>query len=482
MTDFRISGRSPVADGVNAATHKLLLDSGSPPYATLTPPKLSGVLNVQHYGAVPDGSTDSTSAIQAALDAALDGSVVFFPGGVYVITAALLVPSNITLLGGGGVSIKRGASGLNNMLRNGATDQGAYGGNTGITIENLAFDIAGSVYSTQCTAVAFGHCTGIRVIGCSFDDGYDWHGLELNACQDVIVDGCRFNSFSSVDENEEMLQLDLMKGSGQWPWDTGTTVYDDTPCVDVLITGCKFYDGATAIGTHSTTPGNTHKRITISDCHFTDMDHHAIRSPSWEQVIVAGCHFYDLEIGIEIASEAGEPLADYTISRCSFEDVSKTASTGRAIHLEGQADGTGTIRRISISDINILTCSRHGIGIDYCDEVAISNVHVNAADQVGVFIYRTNKATVQGVTCVGCGAGTVSAEDITVGSGAVNPSGGNDTEDVVVMGCCCEGLQIRGETTRTRAANNVLSTVLDIDVSAAEARTNGNWVSGTWTP
>ena len=63
--------------------------------------------DVRDYGAVGDGSTDSTSAIQAALDAAAaaKGGVVFFPSGVFKISAALDLGSNthhnVTIQGSG---------------------------------------------------------------------------------------------------------------------------------------------------------------------------------------------------------------------------------------------------------------------------------------------------------------------------------------------------------------------------------------------
>lgn len=65
--------------------------------------------NVRAFGAVGDGTTDDTSAIQGAIDQAVsDGAttannarVIYFPGGVYGISSRLLVPTNITFVGDG---------------------------------------------------------------------------------------------------------------------------------------------------------------------------------------------------------------------------------------------------------------------------------------------------------------------------------------------------------------------------------------------
>lgn len=71
--------------------------------------KGSQVFNVKAYGAMGNGSTDDTAAVQSAISAcyAAGGGIVFFPAGNYLITPpsttipALTVPSNVTLQGVG---------------------------------------------------------------------------------------------------------------------------------------------------------------------------------------------------------------------------------------------------------------------------------------------------------------------------------------------------------------------------------------------
>ena len=59
-----------------------------------------GVFNVRAYGAVGNGTTDDTAAIQAALDAMpADGGKLFFPLGAYKITAPLVLDLGVTVEG-----------------------------------------------------------------------------------------------------------------------------------------------------------------------------------------------------------------------------------------------------------------------------------------------------------------------------------------------------------------------------------------------
>lgn len=66
-----------------AATVKARLDNGLPLY------------NVKDYGAVGNGSTDDTTAVQAAITACdgAGGGIVYYPAGTYKITATLTVPT-----------------------------------------------------------------------------------------------------------------------------------------------------------------------------------------------------------------------------------------------------------------------------------------------------------------------------------------------------------------------------------------------------
>lgn len=91
--------------------------------------KQTAVTNVKNYGALGDGTTDDSSAIQAAFDAAENGAVVF-PPGTYFIGTDVLPKSNTRIIGMGGV-LKLGGheavmllSDVENILVDGLTIDG----------------------------------------------------------------------------------------------------------------------------------------------------------------------------------------------------------------------------------------------------------------------------------------------------------------------------------------------------------------------
>jgi hypothetical protein len=108
--------------------------------------KLSDTLSVKDFGAIGDGTTDDTVAIQAAIDAGeFINKAIYFPNGSYLISATLNLPNNITLYGETqrkindgantyGVSIKT-ASNITMMQTTAVLPDFTYG----IKIENISF-------------------------------------------------------------------------------------------------------------------------------------------------------------------------------------------------------------------------------------------------------------------------------------------------------------------------------------------------------
>ncbi len=136
-------------------------------------------INVKDYGATGGGVTNDAAFIQIAINTAagLGGGVVYFPPGMYMINATLLINgNNITLEGSGFGSVIKLMSGANCTMVSTPTD--ALNGTEYTTIRNLYFD--GDKFGQ--TLAAAGTCHGVRLFGskfgcienCYFDDVRDW--------------------------------------------------------------------------------------------------------------------------------------------------------------------------------------------------------------------------------------------------------------------------------------------------------------------
>ena len=96
-----LSSGSQVVTGINALN----------PIARTLQDKLDDIVSVKDFGALGDGSTDDTVAIQRAINSIFNTAssstlynhhrTVYFPAGVYIISSALLLPPYTRVLGEG---------------------------------------------------------------------------------------------------------------------------------------------------------------------------------------------------------------------------------------------------------------------------------------------------------------------------------------------------------------------------------------------
>ena len=75
--------------------------------------KLNQTVSVKDFGAVGDGVTDDTAAIQAAINASVGGGTLLLPVGTYLVSATLIFTSVITFQGQGVGSVILAASTMN---------------------------------------------------------------------------------------------------------------------------------------------------------------------------------------------------------------------------------------------------------------------------------------------------------------------------------------------------------------------------------
>lgn len=213
------------------------------------------------YGAIGDGTTDDTTALQNAINQ--KGLIKFASGKNYKITSTLRLKKD-TILDLNGATITSTAK---RMLFNFLTTDTftAYNGNGNITIENGTL-IGGSI--------AFGHGENIKFENVTFLNCMNDHIMEVCACKNYVVESCRFigmaDSRTSV---YEYINLD-MAIHGAFPHlPDGSAFYDGMKNDGVKVNNCyfslgegAFAYGFNAMGVHGGGGVSTpHKNITFTN-------------------------------------------------------------------------------------------------------------------------------------------------------------------------------------------------------------------------
>lgn len=224
---------------------------------------VSAYTSVKDFGAKGDGVTDDASAIRSALASlSSTGGVIYFPVGTYLVKSAVLFYSNQILLFEHGATIKQGAA-IDSLMRNYSTTSiGGYDGTHDSMIIGATFD--GGTYTTNNTLLGFCHAKNITIRDCKFKNAYgNWHDLEINSSQYVLVENCDFDGSRKTGQNGENLQFDGAGSTSYYPW--GDIKIDSTVCQYIEIRGCHFHGNtiSPAIGNHS---DMAHEFVRIHDC------------------------------------------------------------------------------------------------------------------------------------------------------------------------------------------------------------------------
>jgi pectate lyase-like protein len=127
--------------------------------------------NVKDYGAAGNGVADDTSEIQAAITASPStGGTVYFPPGTYRLSSALVLKSNLVLMGAGPTMSVLQGNGAITILTKFVSSDGAT--ITDLTIQGLGFDLNGYNATNFSYGIAINTTTvrRIRIIGNRFFD------------------------------------------------------------------------------------------------------------------------------------------------------------------------------------------------------------------------------------------------------------------------------------------------------------------------
>jgi hypothetical protein len=246
-------------------------------------------VSVRMYGATGDGSTDDRAAIQSALDSAY--GTIYFPEGTYLIStvnpdvsgAGLRIPSNKRLVLAPGATVKRGTNSITGLILNKADGvTSGYAANTNIIIEGGGtVDANGLSFTTNCTAIAFGHASDIVLRDIAIVNVPLFHAVELNAVRYASLARLRIDGVPA----NEAIQLDAMSSSGVFPW---FGPYNSAKCAEVTIADSHFTNCGIAIGNHGVPSADG---VRILGNTMTSTTAAAIKPRGWTSVLIEGNRF-----------------------------------------------------------------------------------------------------------------------------------------------------------------------------------------------
>jgi len=357
-------------------------------------PQPPGSISVLSYGADPTGQTDSTTAIQNAINAgSAEGKTVYIPPGNYTVTAHLIV-NNVTLTGAGEWYSVLGGNGVGvfgNMPPNPSTNVhlsnfAIYGQVQARVDADDFMGIGGALQDSTISNVWIQHVqAGIWMTG-PFSD------LKISnvRIQDTVADGINFDGgVTNSSVTNTYIRNTGDDGIALWssgPADTSDVVSHDTVVLPILANNFAIYGGSDNSITH-------------------DYGADTITQGGGIQV---GNRFSSVPLS------GTTTIADNTLVRTGTLDPNWRFGVGAIwFYASDSEDMTGTI---NVDHNTILDSPYDAFGFvgDYIPDAtppayAIDNVHINdnIVRNVGTFVFQLQSAgsndTISNVVASGVG-------------------------------------------------------------------------------
>jgi len=348
--------------------------------------RAGGPLNVRDFGAIGDGKSLDTAAIQKAIDAAFGagGGTVWLPSGTFL-SGTLVLKSNVTLHLEAG-AVLRGSRDIRQypdhtpqvdyLYRSRFTKHLIYADradNIAITGRGLIdgqgehFKAAPGDDKGRPYILRFSECRNVRVRDVSFRNSARWLSHYL-ACENVVIDGITIHS--RIRENRDGIDIDS--------------------CTDVSVSNCHVFTGDDAIVLKSTIAGRPCRRVTIVNCTLSSMAS-ALKlgtesNGGFEDVTVSNCVVYDTGYsGIGIMMVDGARLERVTFSDITMRNVRVPIFIrlgNRARPIPGhERPGVGTlrdvvVRNVQASDVGSTGCSVTGIPGHRVENVTLESIRI----------------------------------------------------------------------------------------------------------
>lgn len=385
-----------------------------------------GVVNVKWFGAVGDGVTDDTTAIQAAIDAVevVGGGTVFFPAGTYRIDkntgtndrwGIKIDSSNVTLLGETGTAFRRYSTDITTyanaypILFIGVADNDSGTQTSNVRIEGIKFigedtrhSVLGSTLHDGRYAVEVKNTSHIVIIDCEFTlidssaiftqkpVSYDYvNSVYYNTTKnyDLTVSDCNFSAASHSTPGRALIHAIALSGV-----DGARINRNYFEWCDDAVAGNTTYDDLVDVETDTYTPtvpgwtlGAVKRRgrgWVISDNHFVNSSEHALYISAMD-IVISNNVFRTDEPSICNKSQCKNRSRNSSITGNTFSNIVtaiEVAEPSFNVSVSGNV--------ISVSD----TCDTSGGVIDVNAESIVSFIN-NRSDFLDTY-YPVSEITI----------------------------------------------------------------------------------------
>ena len=346
------------------------------------------VFDVRTYGAVGDGTSLDTQAIQKAIDvcAAAGGGKVYLQGGTFL-SGTLRLKSNVTLFVEAGATLL-GSTNLADypditpeiiyLYRDRFTRYLIYAekeeniclaGRGVIDGQGIHFPAKPGDDKGRPYILRFSECKNVRVENLTFRDSARWLSHYL-ACENVTISGISIDA--RIRENRDGMDIDS--------------------CQDVRISDCRINTGDDAIVLKATT-ARPCRRVTVTNCVLSSMAS-AFKlgtesNGGFEDITFSNSVIYDTGYsGVAVEMVDGGALDRVTISNITMKNVKapifvRLGNRARPIP-ELPPPGMGSLRNVIISNVqatgaDTMGCSITGIPGFPVENVTLDNIRIESA-------------------------------------------------------------------------------------------------------